>query len=157
MPTSSIDKLQKTLAIVIGTIYLVGIFLPYLATNDADIEFENGKLEVYYGWEWVPFLVFFVLCGIIVGISFSVRIALRLFLIRTLLILFVPITIVTFLADSGTISPFAIAWKIGAYLNYTGILLTMVYGIIHFRRSYPKYKRMLEDDQKQSSDLLDSF
>ena len=151
----------KWLMLFIVTLFLAGLFLPYETVQIVDFERENPLLgtRVAYGWQVISFQVECSISCLLLLVSLSSRIALRLLLMRVLLIVLILTGIVSFFTDLGFMSGMSYLPKlqIAGYFNYTGLLLTMLYGFLHFRKSYPVYKRLLEEQKKQSSDLLDSF
>ncbi len=150
-------KTQNYLALLIAIIFIAGLFLPYRAGSVPNSDRSYVYYVKNYSWQYIPFLIYFGLCLLIVGISFSNRIALRLFIIRVLLSIFICVLLTTILADISFLfrEQYAPELKIGGYLMYIGAFIGFSYGIIHFKTSYPKYKQMLEKQQKSEADLLD--
>ncbi len=150
-------KTQNYLALVIAVIFISGLFLPYQIEHITNSDTSKDYYVTNHGWELIHFRVIIVFCAIIVGSSFSRRIALRLLLIRITLALFIPLLFTTILIDSSFLygEPYAAKPGIGCYITYLGICLTIVYGILHFRTSYPKYKQMLKQELDNEADLLD--
>lgn len=151
----------KWLMFLVAALFLAGLFLPYMTIRIVDFEQKNPLLgtQVFYGWEVVSFQLHFGVSILILFVSLSSGIALRLLVIRLLLVILILIAAVTFFNDIGFMSgmPYSPECNIACYLSYTGVCLAALYGFLHFRKSYPVYKRLLEEQKKQSSDLLDSF
>lgn len=153
---------NRWLIVAIAIIFLTGLFLPYseqgMLRNQADE--TSYYVQVMYGWETFSYRLFAIVAAGIIAISLSPWIAIRLMIIFFVLVFMVPTVLLSFLADSSYMAgiPYAQQNKIAMFLNYLGITLTLIYGFIHFQRSYRKYKEMLKNYKKESSeDLLDSF
>lgn len=148
---------HKRLFLVIVLLLLSGALLPYMVFKENEI---TPYSVTYYGWEWFSFWFISGFSLLILLISLSARIALRLLVIRLLLILVFPfLLLTTIFGDSNTtlghLYPGILL--IGSYISYVALILTAIYGILHSRKSYPIYKKMLKEYTKQSSDILDEF
>ena len=152
------QKVQKIFAASILITWIVGLFLPYECGNDFDMDNLVDHYYMNYSWETTRYYLFLIPGFIVIGISFSPYIAWRLLIIRFVLILCIPILLVVWLADGSFMSgrPFHPENSYGCTLNYLCLFATAVYGIIHFRSSYPKFRQMLNEAEKEESDLLDT-
>lgn len=161
MKTAFQHNPYKWLMLLVAGLFLAGSFLPYMTIRKVDFDPEGRLMTsvVYSGWKTLSFQMHFGVSILILLVSLSSGIALRLLLIRLLLVALVLIVIVTFFSDIGFMigMPYSPKPHIACYLSYTGVCLAALYGSLHFRKSYPVYKRLLEEHKKQSSDLLDSF
>lgn len=148
---------HKRLFLMILLLLISGAFLPYLVFEANE---SNPLRAVYYGWEWYSFWFIGGFTLLILLISLSARITLRLLVIRLLLILVLPMVFLsTVFGDSNTTLGhfYPGTLLVGCYTNYLLLILTGTYGVLHSRKSYPIYKRMLDEYTKQSSDILDEF
>jgi len=153
---------NRWLIVAIAIIYITGLFLPY---SEQGIflrpqDFSSLRYPITYGWEDFTYRLFFLVSAGIIALSFSPWIAIRLLIIFFALVFMIPTTILAYVADSSYIAgtPYPQQNKIAMFLNYTGMTLTIVYGFLHFRKSYKVYKEMLKNYKKESlEDLLDSF
>ncbi|MCC6701629.1 MAG: hypothetical protein IT221_08895 [Fluviicola sp.] len=150
--------MQKIFAVSILLTWIIGLFLPYEYGNDFDLEHLVDSYYVNYSWQTSSYYLFLIPGFVVIGISFSSYIAWRLFIIRFVLILFIPIFLVVSLNDSSFMSGglYRSENGIGNSLNYLCFFATSIYGILHFRSSYPKFKQMLNEYQKEENDLLDN-
>ncbi len=153
---------NRWLIVVIAVIFITGLFLPYsqqgILLNPED--YASYRIHVTYGWETFTYRLFFIVSAGIIALSFSPYIAIRLFIIILTLVFMLPTLFIAYLADSSYMSgnPYAQHNTIAMFLNYIGMTLTWIYGFLHFRKSYKKYKEMLKNYKKESpDDLLDSF
>lgn len=144
------NSAQKIAATSILLIWVIGLFLPYDYGDSFDLKNLVHKYYKYYSWQTTRYYLLFIPGLVIIGMSFSTYIAWRLFIIRTLLILYIPITLVVILADSSFMegNPFPTDHGIGCAINYTCLVATTIFGILHFRSSYPKFKEMLNASDK---------
>ncbi len=157
MPYSSFTKEQKWLIRITALIYLIGFVIPYKSDYVYDYDKSEFYFHVFYGWECFNFLAFFIFSAVVIVISLSPLIAIRLFVIAFLEIFMVPFLLLTMMDDNFHFDKSGLTHHIGFYLNYAGVLLAITYGFIHLRDSYPTYKRMLKDYKKDDEDVLDSF
>jgi len=150
-------KTQNYLALLITAMFVVGLFVPYREGHYTNSDRTVDYYSIGYGWNLPLFLIGFALCTIIIGTSFSNRIALRLLIIRIALAMLIPLTLITILTDVSYMlgRPHVEEMKIGSYLYYIATFLTFSFGLVHFRTSYPKYKQMLKQELSSESDLLD--
>lgn len=151
----------KWLMLLVVGLFLAGLFLPYMTRRIVDFDPEGRLMApvVHYGWKTLSFQMHFGVSILILLVSLSSGMALRLLLIRLLMVVLAMIVVVTFFSDIGFMlgMPYSSKLNVACYLSYTGVCLAWLYGFLHFRKSYPVYKRLLEEQKKQSSDLLDSF
>lgn len=152
------SKVQKIFAVSILLIWIIGLFLPYEHGNDFDLEHLVDHYYKKYSWQTTSYYLFLIPGLVIIGISFSSYIAWRLLIIRFILILFIPLLLVVSLNDNSFMSGglYQSENDIGNTLNYLCFFATSVYGILHFRSSYPKFKQLLNEFQKEENDLLDN-
>lgn len=150
-------KVQLSFALIIAILFLVGLIIPYGTWNDFDAENLTNHLKTLHGWRVLSFQILFVLSAIVIGISFSPYIAVRLFIIRIALVLFLPAIFVALIFDFAADTFYGSLGEVhyGLYLNYSATFLTIIYSIIHFFTSYPKYRRMLKQQEREEADLLD--
>lgn len=149
--------IHKRLFLVIILLLISGALLPYLVFDKNEF---NPQRAIYYGWEWYSFWFIGGFTLLILLISLSARIAIRLLTIRLLLIILLPLVFLTVVfGDSNTTLGhfYPGTLLVGCYTNYILLILTGIYGVLHSRKSYPIYKKMLEEYTKQSSDILDEF
>jgi hypothetical protein len=151
----------KWLMVLILVLFLAGLFLPFKTFHGVFFDPEGRLMApvVHYGWETLSFQLHFGVSMLILLVSLFSRIAFRLLLIRLLMLILILILVVTFFHDIQFMMGLPITSELNAagYLSYTGVCLAWLFGLLHFRKSYPVYKRLLEEQKKQSSDLLDSF
>lgn len=147
----------KWLFLTIAGIMIAGMLLPYISFRQ---DSYYPDVFVYYGWEWLSFQLQFSIASGMLLVSLSRKIAIRLIVIRLLLVLQLPVLFFILLWDNQPLDGYGYliyTHLVGCYLSYVGFICTFLYGFLHFRKSYPIYKQLLREHEKQSSDILDNF
>jgi len=148
----------RWLTIIIAVFFIIGLFLPY--SEDLITDKSGTYLQIYRGIDSSTYLLFFILSAIIIGVSFSPWIVIRSLIVFAVLLVMIPIAILYFQQEIDFMPDYPLLRNntFALYINYLGLILTCIYGFIHFQKSYKKYKEMLANYKKDSSeDLLDSF